>query len=57
MMGEYIETVKLLVEIQANGIIRRADTGYLIGRLSDDYEYEQLKNSPEESLDIPPEGE
>ena len=32
----------ILVEIQENGIIRREDTGYLIGRLTEDYKYEDL---------------
>jgi len=48
-----IETLLVLVEIQENGIIRRADTGYLIGRLSDDYEYERLKDiSPEPTEEV-----
>jgi len=37
-----IKTTQIVVDVQENGIIRRADTGYLIGRLASDYDYEQL---------------
>ena len=40
--GDSCPTKTLVVDIQSNGIIRRADTGYLIGRLTDDYSYEDL---------------
>ena len=34
--GDSCPTKTVTVDIQENGIIRRADTGYLIGRLTDD---------------------
>jgi hypothetical protein len=40
LMSDAIETKELLVHIQANGIIRNAATGYLIGRLSDDVQFD-----------------
>lgn len=42
MGGDSIKSTEIVVEVQENGIIRRADTGYLIGRLVPDYSYEQL---------------
>ncbi len=39
-MNDFIETKKLQVEVQANGIIRNAQSGYLIGRLVDDVNYD-----------------
>ena len=45
MSDDCIATKELAVIVQENGIIRRADTGYLIGRLVDDYKYENLPNT------------
>jgi len=45
MSNDCIATKELAVIIQENGIIRRADTGYLIGRLVDDYKYEDLPDT------------
>ena len=42
MSDASIETKEILVSVQANGIIRRADTGYLIARLSDGVAYDSL---------------
>ena len=42
MSGDVIETKTLIVDVQANGIIRRHDTGYLIARLTDTAKYEDL---------------
>ncbi len=39
-MNDAIATKELLVLIQENGIIRNAATGYLIGRLSDDIQFD-----------------
>lgn len=44
MTCDYIPIKTLKVIIQENGIIRRADTGYLIGRLVKDYKYEYLED-------------
>ena len=42
MNGKCIDRKIMLVAIQENSIIRRADTGYLIGRLSRNYKYKEL---------------
>ncbi len=42
MSDASIETKEILVSVQANGIIRRADTGYLIARFSDGVAYDSL---------------
>lgn len=44
MNGEVCQSKDLLVTIQENGIIRRHDTGYILGRLSDHAKYEDLPN-------------
>lgn len=41
-MSDHCESKRILVDIQDNGIIRRADTGYLIGNLSRDYPFSDL---------------
>ncbi len=46
-MNEYCPTKTLLVDIQENGVIRRADTGYIIGRLRDNVPYEDLPGQSE----------
>lgn len=43
-MSDHCESKRILVDIQDNGIIRRADTGYLIGNLSRDYPFSDLCN-------------
>ena len=45
-----IETKGIFVQVQANGICRRDDTGYLIARLCDGVEYANL---PDESVKQP----
>ncbi len=46
MNGDCISTHRVVVDIQENGIIRLASDGYLIGRLSRDFSFEQLKEKP-----------
>lgn len=47
-MGDYIETITLKVDLQANGIIRQAIDGYLIGRLCDDCKtFKEIKETEE----------
>lgn len=40
-MSDYIETITILVEVQANGIIRDAN-GTIIARLIDNTEFKEL---------------
>ena len=46
-MNYYVETKTMKVLIQANGIIRRANDGWLIGRLCKDVKYEEVDKPPE----------
>ena len=46
MEADSIGTKELTVYVQENGIIRRKDNDYLIGRLAEDVTYESL---PDES--------
>jgi len=41
-MADYCDTITIQVEVQENGIIRDK-TGYILGRINDDYSYEDLK--------------
>lgn len=50
-MGDAVEVVNMEVVIQDNGIIRRVDNGYIIGRLVDDVRFEDLKNKNEKDDD------
>lgn len=43
-----IEAKTLKVIIQENGIIRRANDGWLIGRLSKDVDYKDVDKPPEQ---------
>lgn len=49
-MSDHCESKRILVDIQDNGIIRRADTGYLIGNLSRDYPFSDLCNGTGEMI-------
>jgi hypothetical protein len=46
-MGDCIKTVKLLAEVQENGIIRDSN-GYLIGRLTDSVDFKKLADDNSE---------
>lgn len=47
-MGDYIETKKMIVDVQQNGIIR-SDDGWIIARLVDGVSYESLSSIPSPS--------
>lgn len=47
-MNDQIKTKKVMCYVQQNGIIRRDDNGYLIGRLTSDFEKEHGFKSLEE---------
>lgn len=46
MSGDSIKTVRVVVDVQENGIIRRATDGCLVGRLIDDVGFDLLVPQP-----------
>jgi len=43
-MGDFCDSVDLKVTIQQNGIVRDED-GHILGRLDDDFSFEELKGN------------